>query len=672
MTADVAVSRMDHALGGLLLDEIAASACVVDRDHRCVYANRAWLEAHGQRSDDVVGRSIHDLARDTAARHALSIERALRGERQRLEGWIDDGCRGRRYLEETFVPYAGVVDAVEAVAIFGRDQTDLKLREQELAGRIVELQASEALKSAIVDHALVALISTDADGRIVEFNPSAESMFGYGRAAVLGRPVSEIVIPARFRAMHEAGMQRMDHGGPPRVLGKRLEMHAMREDRSEFPIEMVLWRTTVGGTAFYTASIVDLTESKAAAREIDRQRESLRQTEKLGAMGSLLAGVAHELNNPLAIVMGRAAMLEECCEETVAPDLVQVATNARLIHEAADRCGRIVRTFLDMARRRPPRLTAVGLNDLVRAALEMLQYGYRTHDIVVDTVLCEGLPTVEADGDQIGQIVMNLLVNAQQVLTGIEGPRRVRVQTGIDPRHADDEAPRVWLQIADNGPGVDAALRGRIFEAFFTTKPEGSGTGLGLAMSRSMAREHGGDLMLDDDAPGTGASFRLHLPIVSRAATAGAPVVASPPRSGRAARVLVVDDEPDLAMLMRDLLEAAGHEVETAASGTAALRSLASAHFDAIVSDLRMPDMDGATLWRAVSVDDPALARRMLFVTGDTLSPDANRFLTTTGCAALDKPFAKSDLLAAVASLLTASHAVEAAIPDETAVEHGA
>ncbi|MEO5794842.1 MAG: PAS domain S-box protein [Rhodoferax sp.] len=509
-----------------------------------------------------------------------------------------------------------------------------------------QLRTAEALKSAIVDHALAALVSTDARGQIVEFNPAAEAMFGYSRAQVLGRPVSEVMIPERFRAAHQAGMQRMHTGQPARVLGKRLEMHAARADGSEFPMEMVLWRTDAEGSTFYTASIADLSERHNAAAQIERQREALRQSEKLTAMGSLLAGVAHELNNPLAIVMGRASLLEEKCAHL--PDL---QADAQRIREAADRCGRIVRTFLNMARSRPAVRGPVDLNDMVRAATDMLKYGYRSHGIALDLVLADGLPEANVDGDQIGQVVMNLLVNAQQALASAQGTRRVQVQTGLEPRRSHRE-PRVWLRVADNGPGVAALERERVFEPFFTTKAEGIGTGMGLTVSRTLARDHGGDLTLEPAAAEGGASFRLSLPISGVADAEDTPPAPLPAlQAAPQKRVLVVDDEPELAKLMRFLLENEGYEVATAESGAVALEMLEMVRFDAIVSDLRMPDMDGPGLWRAVSAQHPQLARAMLFVTGDTLSPDARSFLQSSHCDWLDKPFYRDDLLAKVAAL---------------------
>jgi two-component system NtrC family sensor kinase len=519
------------------------------------------------------------------------------------------------------------------------------------AARAAE-RRSEAFKSAIVDHALAALVVTDGTGRIVEFNPAAEGMFGLPREQALNRRVEEVIIPPRYREAHAAGMQRIARGGLGRILGKRVEMQAQRADGTEFPVEMLLWRAEVGGEPHFTASLVDLSERQRAALEIERQRDMLRQSEKLSAMGSLLAGVAHELNNPLAIVLGRASLLEEKCER-----LPELANDALRIREAAERCGRIVRTFLNMARSKPTQRAPVAFNELVQAAAEMLAYTWRSHGITLELQLAEQLPPVNADGDQIGQIVLNLLVNAQQALSATHGTRRVHVSTGVEaPRAAGPDGParepRVWLRVADSGPGIAADLAEQIFEPFFTTKAEGIGTGLGLAVSRSLARDHGGSLVLEQASPLGGACFRLSLPLSGESGGASAPAVQDEAANAERSRILVVDDESEVAELIRDMLESAGHEVAVAESGAVALELLDTARFDAIVSDLRMPDMDGAELWREVGRLHPTLAGRMMFITGDTLSPGARDFLGATGCPKLDKPFSKADLVAGVSALL--------------------
>jgi two-component system NtrC family sensor kinase len=502
-----------------------------------------------------------------------------------------------------------------------------------------------ALKSSIVDHALFAVISIDALGRIVEFNPAAEAIFGRKRSEILGERASRILVPERYREAYDATIERLAYGESPPVLGHRQVLHALGADGNEFPIELLLWRTDVGGTMFFTASIVDVTERDIAAEQLERQREALRQSEKLTAMGSLLAGVAHELNNPLAIVMGRATLLEAKCEDAA------LRAEAQRIREAAERCGRIVRTFLDMARQKPVRRRNIQLNDLVRGAVELLQYNLRTSGIDVELRLADGLPEALADADQIGQVVLNLLINAQQALSGAPRPRRVLVETGLEPQR-QTRAPRVWVRVADDGPGVDAGDRARIFDPFFTTKSEGKGTGLGLSVSRSAVREHGGDLMLEEHGPLAGASFRMSVPL-SPTPPAPEPSSQDEGEDAPVLRVLVVDDEPELVSLMRDIFENAQFEVASAESGAVALELLAEARFDAIVSDLRMPDMDGAALWREVRDRHPLLARRMVFVTGDTLSAAAAEFLHETGCGILEKPFPPVDLVSRVKRLLS-------------------
>jgi CheY-like chemotaxis protein len=333
-----------------------------------------------------------------------------------------------------------------------------------------------------------------------------------------------------------------------------------------------------------------------------------------------------------------------------------IESDARRIREAAERCARIVRTFLNMARAKPGERAAVQLNDLARAAVDILGYNLRSHGITATLALDVQLPTVMADGDQLGQVVLNLLVNAQQALAQVPQARRqIAVSTGVEQRR--DDAParelRVWLRVADQGPGVALEHRERLFEPYFTTKADGQGTGLGLAVSRSIARDHGGDLVIESSAQG--ASFRLSLPQSGQPLAADSePAPLAEPSPGKA-RVLVVDDEPEIADLLRELLEGAGYDVMTAESGAVALALLDEAAFDAVVSDLHMPDVDGATLWREIKARWPALARRVLFVTGDTLSPSVRQFLDDAHCGSLAKPFTKSDLLLRIEALLSGS-----------------
>lgn len=293
----------------------------------------------------------------------------------------------------------------------------------------------------------------------------------------------------------------------------------------------------------------------------------------------------------------------------------------------------------------------------------MLHYAYHSHGITLEQQLDPALPALEMDADQVSQVIMNLLINAQQALADREGPRRVCSSTGLMSAGGKSH---VWLRVQDSGPGVAPELRERIFETLFTTKAPGLGTGLGLSVSRSLAQAHGGDLVLEPDAPGRGASFLLTLPLAEGAMkpVATAAVEEDAPKGEpRAATVLIVDDEPELCDLMRDMLEDEGFTIITATSARAALELLGATPCDAIVSDMRMPDMDGPAFWHEVSSRHPQLQQRMMFASGDTLSRGVREFIERSGCLGLPKPFARTDLLAGVQSLLQRGAGAAATAP---------
>jgi len=382
------------------------------------------------------------------------------------------------------------------------------------------------------------------------------------------------------------------------------------------------------GKAAVVSGVIDISERKRAEEELERQREALVQSEKMSALGSLLASVAHELNNPLSVVVGQAAMLEELAEGTA------MAERAGRIRGAAERCARIVKTFLAMARSKPPRHGEVKLNDVVQAALDIAMYGLRSTGARVELELAPDLPPLWADADQLHQVLTNLIINAKQAMQSVPGERRLAISSRYDP-----ETRAVVLEVADTGPGLKEEVRRRIFEPFFTTKPHGVGTGIGLSVSQRIVSAHGGTIEVAN-RPDGGARFTVRLPLAHAPETAtGAGEVPAPAASRPAARVLVVDDEPDVGEVLAEILRCDGLEVEVVASGRAALARLAVHDYDLVISDLRMPDVDGPALYRELGRARPEVQARMMFVTGDTLSPDASEFIGASGRPVIDKPF---------------------------------
>ncbi|HYF53504.1 MAG TPA: PAS domain S-box protein, partial [Salinarimonas sp.] len=489
-----ATQALDPRLLAAMLDAMPTRCAFVDRDHRYVWVNRAFLGFRGLGADAVVGRHVADvLGRDLYESHLPFEARLMRGETVRWEGWVGYPAIGRRYVQEWLAPY--FVDGAYVGALaFGRDITDLKAHEGELAQRLEALRRSEALNAAVVSSALDCIIVIDEAGCVLEFNPAAETTFGLSRADVLGKPIGDFIVPHHLRDRHAAGFERYIRTGERHVIGRRIEIEGLRADGTIFPVELTITEVKLPDRRLFTAHLRDLTAAKEAAAEIEKQRGHIHQIEKLSAMGSLLAGVAHELNNPLAILIAQATLLKDKAPTE------DVRRRAERIHAAAERSGRIVKSFVAMARQKPPRREPTDLHDVIRAAAEMTAYGRRSAGIALHLDLAETVPVVSADRDLVGQVVANLLLNAHQVLVDRPDPREIWISTRLAP-------DGVVLEVADNGPGVAAAIREKVFEPYFTTKPVGAGTGIGLSISRSVVESHGGRITLADRAGG-GASFR--------------------------------------------------------------------------------------------------------------------------------------------------------------------
>jgi PAS domain S-box-containing protein len=380
----------------------------------------------------------------------------------------------------------------------------------------------------------------------------------------------------------------------------------------------------------------DITERKQAENEIRSQREAAHLREKLASLGSLLAGVAHELNNPLSVVVGRAIMLEDEVEDPRARDSLS------RLRAAAERCGRIVKTFLALARDKPRQVQPVNIRKVLDAVLD-LAYGLRSAGIETYREISADLPLVVADEDQLNQVFLNLLINAQQALETVPPPRRLWLRT-------DADYGAVRVEVADNGPGVPAELRSRILEPFFTTKPVGAGTGLGLSVCHGIVVAYGGTITVDE-RPGGGARFIVTLPAShAEAGTTQQPQTEA--KIGVGGDVLVVDDEPEVVAMLEEALTRDGYRVVTAPDGVAALELLRQGRFGAVLCDLRMPRLDGPGLARELETIRPDLAARLLFMTGDTLRAAAAVLPAARG-QLLEKPLDPEEVRRRVQNLIT-------------------
>ena len=386
------------------------------------------------------------------------------------------------------------------------------------------------------------------------------------------------------------------------------------------------------------------TQLKETVDTLQTTQAQLVQSEKLSAVGEFVAGVAHELNNPLATVMGFAEILK------TAPVEPKYQRHLLMIFKSAERCQKIVQSLLTFARRHQPERRPVAINQLVEEVLEIVAYQLRTNNVEVVRQLDPALPPVLGDGHQIQQVIINLINNARQAIEAHQDSGKLIIATVTD-------GVNVRIKIADNGPGIMPDNLRKIFDPFFTTKGVGKGTGLGLSLCYGLIKEHGGNITVTS-RPGLGATFIVELPAAVNVPAEFLPAAADPvlpatanPNEGAGKTILVIDDEEMLLTLADAELTASGYAVITANNGEAALRELAARKVDAIVCDLKMPGLNGRQVLARVRESNPALTRHFAFVTGDVINDSLVEYFEKEKVAWLNKPFSLAEFRGVVKSI---------------------
>lgn len=619
------------------IEAMSEGFVLYDAEDRLVMFNRRYRDEFSFAPEALVpGMRYEDILRSGSRQVPLGydperwIAERLEGHREPPPPFLVERADGRWTLMTEYRTKEGGIVGIRT------DVTELKQRER-------AAQAQERLLRELVDAVPAAIHTKDRDLRYQLVNRYFLKLWNLAPEQVEGRTQRE-AFQGHLSAAYGTAADERDR----LVLesGRATGFYEVSYPGSDGQ-QLTLWSNKlplidVDGALTGVLTVgIDVTELKRAQREIEQQREALHQSEKLTALGSLLAGVAHELNNPLSIVVGRATMLEE---QVTDPWLVDRIGKIRV---AAERCGRIVKTFLAMARQKRPSWRKAQINDVIADAVELLSYGLRASDIRVELDLAPDLPVALVDRDELSQVFANLLVNAEQALSQSGPPRRIAISTREKP------AGMIQIAFSDNGPGIPDAVRHRVFEPFFTTKPTGIGTGIGLSVCRGIVLAHGGSIDVESTS-NVGTTFVVRLPL--REAPPSPEDAPSPIMSHIGSRrILVVDDEPEITEMVAEMLRGAGHEVDAVQSGTDALDCLERLAYDLVVADLRMPGLDGRELFERAIRLRPSLSRRFLFLTGDTLSPLARRFLEEAGRRHLRKPVTPDELRTAVEEVITAA-----------------
>lgn len=586
-----------------LLDSLGDGLLTTDAHDRVTYANRAAAELLGRDRDALIGEQLLNFfARDSGDAVRFGQSAARDGLAQCYEAEV--AGRDECTVSVGAARLNGANGSVGTVLTL-RDVTDIHRAHQELV-------KSESRYRHLFEDASDAIMTFDSLGRFTSVNDAGEQISGYSRDELIGRffgpllPISELP-----RAVLEF---RKALSGQP----GQFESVVVRKDGERRHITITY--SCPQRSREVLCLIRDATEEKTL-------QQQLVQSEKMGAIGQLVSGVAHELNNPLASITAFAQLMISdgnlTAEDHHATEVI--ASESR-------RAARIVHNLLTFARQHKAEKTYADINQVIENTLELRSYDLSVRGIQIERSYADPPPSTMVDAYQLQQVILNLVTNAEQAMAGVErAHHRLTVRTRRD-------GETVRIEIEDTGPGIPPDSLERIFNPFYTTKAVGHGTGLGLSISLGIISEHGGRIWAEK-APAAGAKFCVDLPRVAPPAgsesSVSAPVLAPP----RGLRILVADDEAPIREALSRFLEKSGHVVVAVDSGSSALAAVRTQVFDTIFLDIRMPDISGQNVFEQWQNERPELARRVVFITGDIVGADLQRFLSGTGQPFIAKPF---------------------------------
>jgi PAS domain S-box-containing protein len=636
-SASLPAQEMDRLWPRFVATVTDYAMLLLDVDGRIVAWNRSAELLTGYEGDEIAGQHIACLypPEDAAAgRPELALrEAASAGHAARVDQCLrKDGSCFLARLHLTAI--RGSDDRLEGFGQIIRDITESSGTETRL----------RSLLTTVLDTVVDGLITIDRRGHIQSFNKACTVLFGYEPDEVLGENI-RILMPEPYHSEHDSYISAYLETGVPRIIGTGREVMGLRKDGSVFPMELAVGESPQGGNHAFVGIVRDLTER----REAEKQREQLRHSQKMEAVGQLTGGLAHDFNNLLAIIIGNLDMLRELrAEDPVTDELVRDALEATL--RGAD----LTRRLLAFARRQPLQPEQADINEVIGAIVRLLT---RTlgENISIELALSPNVWPVQIDRAQFEAVIANLATNARDAMPR-GGTLSIATQNGrLDDAYAAahtevEPGDYVVVEVSDSGTGMPPEVLTRIFEPFFTTKEQGRGTGLGLSMVFGFMKQSGGHISVYSE-PDAGTTFRLYLP----RRTKTPPKVEersekiAPP--GGTETILVVEDNPGLRRIATRQLRQAGYRVLEASDAEAAMRIIDSQEpIELLLTDIVMPgEMDGRDLARVASELRPTL--RTLLTSG---FPDGRLGGSTphTGARLLSKPYRKEELCRAVREVL--------------------
>ncbi|OGN92917.1 MAG: hypothetical protein A2Z75_07370 [Chloroflexi bacterium RBG_13_50_10] len=618
----------------IISDKAGYGITIVDLEGNINYVNTSFAEMHGYTPDELIGRHLSIFHNEQQMAHVNRLVEQLNREGSYVaeEVW-------HRKKDNTEFPtlMSGTLVKDENGTPLFMAGTAIDITERERAEDA--LRQSEERYRTILKEIADSYFEVDLAGNLTFVNDATCHNLRYSREELLGMNYRDFTAKEDIEHVYQAFNEVYRTGKP----NKGFLWKVTRKDGSAgfADASVYLLRSQGGEIIGFRGVGRDITEHKLAEEERIQLELKAQITSRLASVGEMAAGVAHEINNPLTAVTGYAQLLVG--REDIPSD---IRSDLEAINDGARRVAGIVRTLLAFSRQTKPQRKLVDINELIESTLVLRAYHLRVNNIEVVTRLATDMLETVVDPGQIQQVLLNLIVNAEAEMKLAHGKGKLTITT-------EKSDKTIKICVKDNGPGIKPEVMDKIFDPFFTTREVGEGTGLGLSLCYGIVTEHKGKIYAESK-PGKGATFVVELPVVTEVAPPkpAEPLVKTSQKAGKA-RILVVDDEQVIRDVVNRVLTGEGYKVETVDNATDALKKIESQRYKLILVDIKMPGMDGVELYKRIQKIARSLARRVVFITGDIMGADTEKFLSETKVAYIDKPFDAEQLSREVRRALT-------------------
>lgn len=603
----------------------------VRSDGSLVFVNQSWLHTMGYSESDLPSLNIFDVIHPESIAHCQQVFAKVMGG-ESMQGIsasfmakdgskvLVEGNAAPRYVGNQIVATQGIFRDVTE-----RKQAELAVRESEEKLRLMFESVSEGITIS------------DLEGKVIQTNEAVARIHGFdSKEELIGRSAFELIAETDHTRAMDNMRKTLETGTSGAV-----EYTLLRRDGSTFPgrLNAALMKDVSGIPIGFVAITEDISEQKRAEEERIALEQKAQVVSRLASVGEMAAGIAHEINNPLTGVIGFAHLL---LQRDIPEDM---RNEVNIIGDSAQRVADIVQRLLTFAHPQVGRRESIDIKQLIETTLALRAYELETNNITVTTVSDPELPWTMADGGQLQQVFLNLIINAETEMNLAHGKGKLLIK-------AETVGNTIRVSFQDDGPGIAQEKMLKLFDPFFTTREIGQGTGLGLSVCHGIIREHNGQIYAESTL-GKGATFVVEIPIVVEEKQLGLvkPAVEEP-KDVTKARILVVDDEPVVRAFLTKLLIGKGHEVDSIDNASDALTKIKRARYSVILLDIKMPGMSGIDLYQRAQKIAKSLARRIIFITGDVMGIDTRNFLSRTGAHYVSKPINAEDLIITINKVL--------------------